>query len=952
MGGTLLLAGEEGIGKSRLAAEALVLARRRGFLTLNGTAYALHTDLAYAPLLEAVGPFLADLPAGRLGQLVRGLPDLSRLFGNLALPLPARLGDPALERTRLFEAVARLVERIAAERPLALWIDDLHWADHASLDLVHYLARGLADQRVLLLGTYRLDEARVHPRLRSLVRSLQRLGLAAEMTLTPLSADAVAKLATAILDGTPPEALLSFLQDRAAGTPLYVAALIRGLREGGELLRTGDAWVVGSGSLSAVPPVVRDLVLDRLERLDVGERTVLELIAVAGDAASRPVLLRIAGTTSEDVDAAVRRLVDLGLLAEESAGSDLVYRATHPLIIEVAYAELSESRRRRLHADVVAALEAVGVEDSQRLAHHYRSAAWEVDPNRALDVLIAAARAAEDVHADAEASGYLTAALDLARIDHPALVSELLERLGSARLRAGQIELAIAAWTEAFRERRAAGDWPAVTRLCGLLATAEWDRGRFSEAEEHMATALGTARRHASDAELVQLRLIQLQLRARQADASGLEEILLALSDARGTPETMAAVNVIRGYAAFLQGRFGEARDLVLDAAELAERVGLITLAARAQRQLATTAANAGHAQLGREHLAADLALVARTGSPMLEVGARAMVLGMDLITDAWEESLASSKRLIALSNRIGSPRGLAVSLAGQAIVHAYRGDLEAARRLAAEARQVYGGNAATVDRHIFIFVEISEAIIALASGELERARACSAAAVAAPDVLPVLGFTVMGEAEVAADDLEAALRTADHLRGLGPNAPWPMACACWVEGLARAALGQRSSALACLREASDRLEALSLPYQEAKARLRWAEVAVGDLGGNGDGSHDRPEAAVEARAALATFDRLGARPLADRARRLLRDLGERSATPHRAMTGELSDRELQVVRLVAEGLSNGEIADRLYISPRTVTTHLQHIYQRLGLASRPALIRWAMDRGLRADNT
>ena len=164
-GSTLLLAGEEGIGKSRLAAEALVLARQRGFLTLKGTAYALHTDLAYAPVIEAIGPFLAGLPAGHLSRLVRGLPDLSRLFGNLSLPPPSSLGDPALERTRLFEAVARLVERIAAERPLALWIDDLHWADSASLDLVHYVARGLADQPVLLLGTYRLDEARAQPRL-------------------------------------------------------------------------------------------------------------------------------------------------------------------------------------------------------------------------------------------------------------------------------------------------------------------------------------------------------------------------------------------------------------------------------------------------------------------------------------------------------------------------------------------------------------------------------------------------------------------------------------------------------------------------------------------------------------------------------------------------------------------------------------------------------------------
>lgn len=91
-GSTLLLAGEEGIGKSRLAAEALVLARQRGFLTLKGTAYALHTDLAYAPVHEAIGPFLAGLPAGHLSRLVRGLPDLSRLFGNLSLAPPAPLG--------------------------------------------------------------------------------------------------------------------------------------------------------------------------------------------------------------------------------------------------------------------------------------------------------------------------------------------------------------------------------------------------------------------------------------------------------------------------------------------------------------------------------------------------------------------------------------------------------------------------------------------------------------------------------------------------------------------------------------------------------------------------------------------------------------------------------------------------------------------------------------------
>jgi len=178
------------------------------------------------------------------------------------------------------------------------------------------------------------------------------------------------------------------------------------------------------------------------------------------------------------------------------------------------------------------------------------------------------------------------------------------------------------------------------------------------------------------------------------------------------------------------------------------------------------------------------------------------------------------------------------------------------------------------------------------------------------------------------------------------------MACASWVDGLARAALGQRSSALACLHDAAGRLEGLGFGYQEAKARLRWAEVAVGGLGDDEDAIQTRLEAAAEARRALINFDRLGARPLGDRARRVLRDLGERLRPPRQVVTGDLSDRELQVVRLVADGFSNKEIADRLYISPRTVTTHLQHVYQRLGLASRTALIRWALDRGLASGNT
>jgi DNA-binding CsgD family transcriptional regulator len=951
-GGALLLAGEAGIGKSRLAAEALTLARRRGFVTMQSAAYPMQADLAYAPVLELLGPFLAGLEPGRREALVGGLPDLGRLFAGLHLPPPEPLWDPALERTRLFEAVSRLVERVAAERPLVLLVDDLHWADAASLELLHYLARGLGTRRVLLLGTYRLDEARTHPGLRALVRSLQRLGLAEELHVGGLDPEAVAALAHALLGGEPPAGLLGVLRQRAAGTPLFVTALIRGLRDTGELFRSGGAWVLGRGSPSGVPPVVRDLVLARLERLEPADRVLLELIAVAGDAASSAVL-GLVGEPAQELDERLRRLHDSGLVVEEPAGSDLVHRAAHPLIAEVAYGELPELRRRRLHFGVATALEELGPGDPQRLAHHYRAAGGEADPGRALDVLVAAAQRAGELHADAEAADLFAAALALARADRPAVVDELLERLGHARSRATQLEAAVAAWSEGAAVRERSGDRPATARLRGLLVLAEWDRGRFDAAEAQLAAAFRAIEGTDAGAELADLHHIRLRLLVRQGDVARLEEgavALLALAERDGTRQAVAAAHLARADAAFLRGRLVAAREHGLQSLAVAERAGLRVLTAQAHRHLAMTAANVGDHQRARDHALADLALARQTGSPTLELG-RFFILAIDLVTDAWEEVLRSAGELLALGHRVGHARAVAIGLAGRAFVVAHRGQPEEAARCVAEAREVYGA-AAAADRHIFTVVELAEATAALAAGDPRRAVERAAAAVATPTVLPCLGFAVLGEAQAAAGDPAGALDTARRLRGFGPDAPWPAACAGWVEGLARSALGERAAALGCLRQAADRLEGLGLRFQAARARLAWVEIAAAVPDGGDRVPVGRADAVEAGRQSLATFDRLGARPSADRARRLLRALGERPAAPPRAATGELSERELQVVRMVAAGLSNAEIAGRLFISPRTVTTHLQHVYGRLGLPSRTALTRWVLERGLAAEDT
>ena len=634
-------------------------------------------------------------------------------------------------------------------------------------------------------------------------------------------------------------------------------------------------------------------------------------------------------------------------MVEEPAGSDLVYRAAHPLIAEVAYGELAETRRRRLHAGVAAALEALGPGDPQRLAHHYRGAAGEADPGRALDVLVAAGQRAEEVHADAEAADLFASALALARADRPAVVPELLECLGRARLRAGQLEAAVAAWSEVAAGRERSDDRPAVARLRGLLALAEWDRGRFDAAEAQLAAAFRAIEGTGADVELADLHHIRLRLLVRLGDAARLEEeavALLALAERGGARQAVATAHLARADVAFLRGRFVAAREHGLQALAVAERAGLGTMAAQAYRHLSMTAANVGDQRLARKHALADL------GSPTLELGARFFILAIDLVTDAWEEVLRGADELLALGYRVGYARGVATGLAGRAFVLAHRGRPEEAGRCVAEAREVYGA-AAAADRHIFTVVEIAEASAALAAGDPERARALAAGAVATPTVLPCLGLAVLGEAQVAAGDLAGALGTARRLGGLGPAAPWPAACGSWVEGLARVALGERVAALVCLRRAADSLDGLGLPFQAARAQLGWAEVAAA-VPGDEHVPAGRADAVEAARRSLATFDQLGARPSADRSRRLLRALGERPAAPPRTLTGELSERELQVVRLVAAGLSNAEIAARLFISPRTVTTHLQHVYSRLGLPSRTALTRWVLERGLAAEDT
>src|SRR5581483_3076334 len=229
-GQIVFVVGHMGMGKTRLAEEAVSVAGQEGFLVLVGRTPAAGSGLAYAPLLAAFGSVLRSWHRPERDRLVADLPRLGRLWPELGLPPPPPAQEPELERALLFEAVARLLERLADRGPVALFVDDLHWADAPSLALLGYLIPAVATLPILLIGTYRPEGLSSNKGVRQFVTDARRAGVVTELPLQGLDADDVQALAAGLLGGEPPASLLE-LAARAGGTPLFVEALVRGLIE-------------------------------------------------------------------------------------------------------------------------------------------------------------------------------------------------------------------------------------------------------------------------------------------------------------------------------------------------------------------------------------------------------------------------------------------------------------------------------------------------------------------------------------------------------------------------------------------------------------------------------------------------------------------------------------------------------------------------------------------------
>ena len=453
----LLIAGEAGIGKSRLVLELSRLAASRGMRVLNGGCANIgEGGLPYGPFVDILRSLVRDLDADALTAAVDlGRADLARLVPALGA-LPA-VGDPSsgdqpdsdqagTHQARLFDAVLGLVHRLAADTPLVLIVEDLHWADPATLDLVAFLVRHVRSDAALIVLSFRSDELhRRHPLLPWLAE-LERGGRVERLDLVRLDERATAALLTSILDEAPTADVVDRIHRRSDGNPFFVE----------ELLMAG-----ADGGLGRLPPTLRQVLLARIAGLPDTAQAVVGVAAVAGRQVDHELLARVAGMPDDTLLDALRTAVGSQVLVtgNELGGTADGYAFRHALLQEAAYDELLPGERQRLHRAFAEALDAetpgsgaVEAGHWAELAHHWSAAR---QPDRAFDASIRAGTAAARAFAFADARRHDERALEQwATIDDPESIAgfdrvSLLDRAAVASWLAGDSHRAVVLRREA-----------------------------------------------------------------------------------------------------------------------------------------------------------------------------------------------------------------------------------------------------------------------------------------------------------------------------------------------------------------------------------------------------------------------------------------------------------------------------------------------------------------------
>ncbi|MET9494898.1 AAA family ATPase [Streptomyces sp. NPDC006552] len=967
----LLLGGEAGVGKTRLVEEFAAAACRQGAVVVTGGCVEIGADgLPFAPFSSALRALRRALPdafdtaaAGQEDELARMLPEL----GDHALRRLHERGDETAT-ARLFELTARLLERVAADHTLVVVLEDLHWADASTRHLLAYLFRTLRSGRLGVVATYRADDVhRRHP-LRPLLAELDRLRTVTRIELGRLSRSEVARQVAGIMAAEPDRALVDDIYRRSDGNAFFVEEL---------------AVSAAEGCATGLTDSLRDVLLVRVESLPESAQRVARICAEGGSTVEYPLLAAVARLGEDDLIEALRAAVGANILLATEDGDG--YRFRHSLVREAVSDDLLPGERSRLNRRYAEALEAdpalVSADArAMRLATYWYHAH---DPAKALPAVLGACVEARRRHAYAEQLRLLERAMEL---------WDGAPQSIRATLHVGDYADSYPAYgcdpaTTPLGYLDLMGEASVAGRLCG-------ERERALKISKRAVRILdeAAARGEGDPLRAAWFWIERSRISSHAGRGDGWDEIATAQRLVRGLPPSAVHALVLTHVAAWgmLHSPGAETLAAAERAVEYARMVGDEETELHARLILGGLLVDAGDIERGFAEMytvrdrSTEIGLIARLnnvnvnlpscleGVGRSEEALRICDEGIALsrrygLTDnrgwvrsnqaeslislgRWDEAVEAAEwtRRSALSGR---PRGS--SCVHLATVSLDRGALQEAADHLAAAHKHYG----THDPMPQYTLPLAHLTLALATaqGRLPDARAALERVVTAglpPSmhryIWPLLRTAAAAEADArglpAADTgrAETLERLRDAAKRQATPAPVWQGHEQWVRAEILRAEGRDTpddwSATVPL------FEPLGRPYDLARVRFRLAEsLLLSAAPGTGPGESDRDRATELLRLAGAVADHLGARPLAESVA-LLAQRARLSLTPSvppqdapADPAGELglTSRERDVLRLVADGGSNRQIAAELFISPKTVSVHVSNILAKLGVAGR-----------------